>query len=70
VIVAAYWRIARDEQRHAQLAFRFVRWALQHQPGLAQRVQATLVSEQRAIPAVQDIVEACLYGVLARRQAA
>jgi len=29
VVAAAYAQIAQDEQRHAELAFRFVRWALE-----------------------------------------
>lgn len=69
VIAAAYARIARDEQRHAELAFRFVRWAIERSPGLTARVRSAMLSQRCSLPAVQDIVEACLYGVLAGRSA-
>jgi hypothetical protein len=43
VIRAAYAQIASDEQRHAELAFRFVRWALeQDSAAVAARVDAAL----------------------------
>jgi hypothetical protein len=70
VIVTAYSRIARDEQRHAELAFRFVRWAIQQDARMASRVRAALVAEQVVSPAVQDVVESCLYAVLTQRAAA
>jgi hypothetical protein len=71
VIEAAYAQIARDEQRHAELAFRFVRWALERDPeAVKPRVVQALSEQSYSSPAVQDVVEACLYAVLARRQAA
>ena len=71
VIVAAYSQIARDEQRHAELAFRFVRWALERDPlAVTPRVVQALAEQSYPSPAVQDVVEPCLYAVLARRQAA
>ncbi len=70
VIFAAYARIARDEQRHAELAFRFVRWAAGQDERVATRVRAALVAGQAVSPAVQDIVESCLYAVLTQRAAA
>ena len=66
VIVAAYSQIAADEQRHAELAFRFVRWALRHDPHTVRaRVVQALVQQVHSSPAVQDVVEPCLYAVLA-----
>lgn len=70
VIVEAYSRIARDEQRHAELAFRFVCWALERDPLVAERVHNALVNGPIVSAAVQDVVESCLYGVLSRRYAA
>jgi hypothetical protein len=70
VIVGTYLRIARDEQRHAELAFRFVRWALEQEPQLAELIRKAIVAERAVSAAAQDVVETCLYGVLTRRQAA
>jgi hypothetical protein len=70
VIVDAYTQIARDEQRHAELAFRFVRWAIAQDARIAARVRAALVLERAVSPSVRDIVESCLYGVLTGRAAA
>jgi len=71
VIAAAYSQIARDEQRHAELAFRFVRWALERDPNaVTPRVVQALSEQSYSSPAVQDVVEPCLYAVLARHQAA
>jgi hypothetical protein len=64
VIASAYSRIARDEEQHAALAFRFVRWALDKEPALASRVAAALVEDRGMSPAVQDVVESCLCAVL------
>jgi hypothetical protein len=47
VIVAAYTRIARDEQRHAELAFRFLRWALEREP---HAVRARILKARRSPP--------------------
>jgi hypothetical protein len=70
VIVAAYSQIARDEQRHAELAFRFVRWAIEQDARIAARVRTALVAERSVLPGVQDVVESCLYAVLTQRAAA
>jgi hypothetical protein len=70
VVFDVYSRIARDEQRHAELAFRFVRWALEQDPRIAERVQHALINGPMVSSAVQDVVESCLYGVLSRRYAA
>jgi hypothetical protein len=56
VIAAAYTRIARDEQRHAELAFRFVRWALEREPQVASRVALALSTPHPSL-AVQDVIE-------------
>jgi hypothetical protein len=42
-------RIARDEQAHAELAWRFVAWALAERPELASLVERELVVEARAL---------------------
>jgi hypothetical protein len=68
VIVAAYSQIARDEQRHAALAFRFVRWALQ-QDGAA---VAERIAERLAQPhdsAARDVVVPCLQALLDAQRA-
>jgi hypothetical protein len=63
-IAAAYSRIARDEERHAVLAFRFVGWAREREPSLASRVAAALVESRAVSPEVRDGVDSCLRGVL------
>jgi hypothetical protein len=72
LIVAAYTQIARDEQRHAELAFRFVRWALgrDHEAVTACIVSALTGGPISSSPAVQDVVESCLCALLSRRHAA
>ena len=45
-VKAALERIARDESKHAELAFKFVRWALARtEPSLAETLSATLAAE-------------------------
>jgi hypothetical protein len=44
---AALLRIAADEQRHAELAFRFVRWVVSSDPGLLARVRAVFAAHAR-----------------------
>ena len=64
VVVAAYSQIARDEQRHAELAFRFVRWALERDADtVAARIVAALSGAPRGL-AVQSIVAPCLSALL------
>ncbi|HTL92218.1 MAG TPA: ferritin-like domain-containing protein [Steroidobacteraceae bacterium] len=70
VIVAAYAQIAADEQRHAELAFRFVRWAIQQDAQVAARIRSALVAPRDLPSAVLQVVETCLYAVLAQRAAA
>ena len=47
VIESAYAQIAVDEQRHAELAFRFLRWALQRDP---EAVSARVIAARRFPP--------------------
>jgi len=71
LLVAAYTQIARDEQRHAELAFLFLRWALQHDHhAVAPRIVHALTANAFASTAVQDVVEPCLCALLSRRNAA
>ncbi len=45
-------RIAREESQHAELAWRFVAWALRRSPvSLAERVRETFADEARQLPA-------------------
>jgi hypothetical protein len=56
VIIDAYAQIAADEQRHAELAFQFVRWALERDAtGVAASVASAIAappSEDRSARAV------------------
>jgi hypothetical protein len=70
VICAAYQRIAEDEQRHAELAFRFVRWALDRDPSVARCVRQALSADSVNSPALRDVVEPCLHALLAQTEAA
>ncbi|HYP87063.1 MAG TPA: hypothetical protein VEQ59_02905 [Polyangiaceae bacterium] len=71
LIAATYEQIARDEQRHAELAFRFVRWALERDyQAVAPRIIESLTADNAASTAVQDVVEPCLCALLSRRLAA
>jgi hypothetical protein len=61
VIRAAYARIAGDEQRHAELAFHFVRWALEQGAGVVrERIDALLVSSAVEHPIAQLVTKPCL----------
>jgi hypothetical protein len=65
VIVAAYTRIARDEQRHAELAFRFVRWALAQGGQLVrERVVAASDADFRTGSVARGVVRPCLAALL------
>jgi hypothetical protein len=67
VIATIYAQIAADEQRHATLAFQFMRWALEQEPsGTASRIAAALDS-QIATPAVRQVVQPCFEALLAHR---
>jgi hypothetical protein len=61
VIVATYARIAADEQRHAELAFQFIRWALERDPDAVRaRVGAALSGASAVPPATREVVVYCL----------
>lgn len=65
-IVRAYRLIAADEQRHAELAFRFVAWALEQDRALvASRVRQALARAQQS-KAVSEVVAPCLETLLTR----
>ncbi len=65
VIAAAYGRIAQDEQRHAELAFRFVRWALERDPLLVRdRLRAVLICPPTNDACAEDLVVPVLYALL------
>lgn len=66
VVRAVYAQIARDEQRHAELAFRFVRWALERdREGVTACVQRALSSGAQAPEAARSIAQPCLAALLA-----
>ncbi len=70
VIRAAYSRIAADEQRHAELAFRFVQWALEREPeGVLERLEAALTTLPPS-RALTDVVAPCLRALTHRAVAA
>jgi hypothetical protein len=50
-VVRALARIVEDEQRHAELAWRFVRWALDQDPAIAPRLAAALGAARAEISA-------------------
>jgi hypothetical protein len=64
-IAAAYAQIATDEQRHAELAFRFVKWALaQDESAVRERIVAALASEPIADDAARGVTTPCLRALL------
>ena len=66
VIRAAYARIAGDEQRHAELAFRFVRWALERNPhAVRPRVLQARGQASASDTASRQVVLPCLDALLA-----
>jgi hypothetical protein len=65
VIAAAYARIAADEQRHAELAFRFVRWALASGgSAVSERIEAALESELGQGHAARNVAAPCLSALV------
>lgn len=65
VIAASYTRIAVDEQRHAELAFRFVRWALERgDHAVRAAVRGALASPPRSDAASHQVVLPCLAALL------
>jgi hypothetical protein len=69
VIAAAYRQIARDEQRHAELAFHFVRWALERdRQGTSERIAAAIASPPSQEHGVANVAVPCLEALLALPQ--
>lgn len=65
-IQAAYAQIAADEQRHAELAFRFVRWALtQNESAVRERIGAALASDLATDAVARGVTAPCLQALLA-----
>lgn len=65
VIGAAYRQIAADEQRHAELAFRFVRWALERDRKSVGACIASALSVHRPAVAARMVVAPCLQALVA-----
>lgn len=67
IIRAAYQQIARDEERHAALAFRFLCWALTRDPE-AVAARLALASEAPTTePLARDVVVPCLRALQGAR---
>jgi hypothetical protein len=64
VVTAAYARIAEDEQRHAELAFRFVRWALEQDEAAVRPRIERAVRDLPADAAAQGVTLPCLQALL------
>ena len=65
VIAAAYARIAADEQRHAELAFRFVRWALERGGNaVAERVRSAIAAPPSEDSSAHEVAVPCLRAAL------
>ena len=70
VVRDVYAQIAVDEQRHAELAFRFVRWALQRDAILVEdRIRAALTEVALLSPPVRNVIGPCLSALLRLHQA-
>jgi hypothetical protein len=70
VIRNAYARIAADEQRHAELAFRFVRWALERDPAATRERVAVALQAAPQMTTVREVVQPLLLALLDERRAA
>jgi hypothetical protein len=67
VIRDAYARIAVDEERHAELAFHFVRWALERDPlRVGERLRAVHHRPPPAHALAWNVTLPCLNALLAR----
>jgi hypothetical protein len=65
VIVAAFTRIAQDEQRHAALAFQFLRWALDHDRAVVHtHITRAIDSCLDHSSGARDVVIPCLLQLL------
>jgi hypothetical protein len=68
VVRRTYEQIAADEERHAELAFRFVRWALQRdRETVTERILAAL---PHAPSSVKDVAVPCLRALVGAQLAA
>jgi hypothetical protein len=54
---AALTRIAADERRHAELAYRFLDWALEQRPELSVRVRRLIAAECVVAPSDADVTD-------------
>jgi hypothetical protein len=64
---AVYTKIAGDEQRHAELAFQFLRWALERDaPTVRKRVAASIASPPSEHYATRAVIIPCLSALLGR----
>jgi hypothetical protein len=70
VLRSAYARIAADEQRHAELAFRFVRWALEQEPAVVSQCLAMALAGSPECEAMTQIADPLLRAMLEPRVAA
>jgi hypothetical protein len=71
VIAGAYQQIAADEQRHAELAFRFLRWAFeQDSAAVTQRLLAVQQSSFWSSHSALPLVAPCFDALLASAQLA
>jgi hypothetical protein len=69
VVRGVYAKIANDEQRHAELAFRFLRWALtQDAPAVRKRVAACIATPPSTHRAASEVIVPCLNALLGRPQ--
>jgi hypothetical protein len=65
VLQSAYSRIARDEQRHAELAFRFLRWALERDFALvSERIELACEAPALRAHAAREVAVPCLRALL------
>jgi hypothetical protein len=69
-ISATYARIARDEERHAALAFQFVSWAMQQEPSVTASRIAQALAAQLGSPATRLVVLPCLEALVATSRVA
>jgi hypothetical protein len=68
VVAKAYAQIAQDEQRHAELAFRFVRWALQRgDAAVRERIARALVTPPTSDAGTIGVTLPCLAALLGER---
>jgi hypothetical protein len=66
--------IARDEHQHADLAWRFIRWALEQRPELSEPIMSLLKDElaqaERAAHSTEPEVDLLAFGVVNEKQRA